>query len=323
MLRLKHKGKILFVFSDPGGAKPCLALMSECTPKDVIAVSDRIYPFYKDFQVPVIFLDENYDSIIQAFAPDLIFTGTSYTSSIEKEFIALAKLYAIPCWSFVDHWTSISKRFRNEKHILNLPDLIWVIDERAKDIAVEEGIDSEKLAISDNPYHHWLSNWQPAHSRVQFLEKAGISDQNKKIIVFAPDPLSNVDGRSAYGFDELVAAEKLVELLKDNRPQINNWVFLIKTHPNQNIGELARIFKGQNDCKILPSDIDTNETIYFADVVIGFFSSFLIEANIMAKPVIRFLDSLSHNDPFEKLDIGIIADEKRLISEISNILKND
>jgi hypothetical protein len=322
MLKLTHNGKILFVFSDPGGAKPCLALMTECAAGDVMAVSDRKYDFYKDFNADVKLYDKNYDSIIQSFKPDLIFTGTSYTSTIEKEFIAIAKTYSIPCWSFVDHWTSISNRFRNDQQLLNLPDLIWVMDERAKNIAVQEGIAGDKIAVSGNPYHRWLNNWHPHTTRRQFLKEAGVDDQQRKIIVFAPDPLSNVDGKSAYGFDELSASKTLVDILDNNSQQIDDWLLLIKPHPNQNITELETIFSGQKKCKILPSDIGANEIIYFADVVVGFFSSFLIEADIMSKPVVRFLESCSYNDPFAEIEVGTVADEWKLISEISNVLKN-
>lgn len=320
MQKLKHKGKVLFVFSDPGGAKPCLSLMSECDADNVLAVSDRVYSFYDDFKLPVTLPVQNYDEIIISFKPDLIFTGTSYKSSIEKEFIALAQKLFIPSWSFVDHWTSISARFRDGEGLLNLPDMVWVIDERAKNIAVSEGIDANKILITGNPYHNWLTGWKPEKTRNQFLETIGITDQGKKIIVFAPDPLSNVNGKLAYGFDEFTASAKLVELLNKNYAYVSNWLFLIKMHPNQNVSELSKIFSKQECCKLLTSDVNTNETIFFADVVIGFFSSLLLEADIMGKPIVRFLDSESNNDPFEKLDIGHKADEDRLIFQIANLL---
>lgn len=322
MPKLKHKGKAIFVFSDPGGAKPCLSLMDEFDPGYALAISDRKYPFYKDFKHPVMLPDQSYYEIINSFKPDLIFTGTSYSSNIEQEFIDIARKESIPCYSFVDHWTSISKRFRNKQGLLNLPDFIWVIDQRAKDIAIQEGIDHHKLIISGNPYHDWLANWRPVNTREQFLQAIGVAELNKKLIVFAPDPLSNVNGKLTYGFDELILSRKLVNLIKSSHLEDSNWLFLIKLHPNQNAEELNRIFKGQKCCKLLPLDVDTNETIFFADVVIGFFSSLLLEANLMGKSILRFLGSFSRNDPFEGMNVGEKADESNIIPQISNILLN-
>jgi hypothetical protein len=42
----------------------------------------------------------------------------------------------------------------------------------------------------------------------------------------------------------------------------------------------------------------------------------------MSKPVVRFLESCSYNDPFAEIEVGTVADEWKLISEISNVLKN-
>ena len=47
------KGKILFVFSDPGGAKPILSLIEEKNIDTCLAVSNRSYSFYGDFKTPV------------------------------------------------------------------------------------------------------------------------------------------------------------------------------------------------------------------------------------------------------------------------------
>ncbi|MFA4870252.1 MAG: hypothetical protein WC623_18785 [Pedobacter sp.] len=318
MFKQKPGDKILIVFSDPGGAKPCLAIADEIDPSGLLVISDREYSFYTDFRskVTIINSDLELEKIIDDFKPNLIFTGTSYTSNIEKTTILLAKRRGIHIKSFVDHWTSISNRFRDDKGNLNLPNDIWVLDERARLIAVDEGISSESLYISGNPYHMWLKNWKPKITRELFFKNIGL-DTEKRIILFAPDPLSNVNGLDTYGFDELSASIKLVNCVNDSSVEFRDATqILVKMHPNQVVKELENIFFGQANFTILPPEINTNESIYFSDIVVGFFSSILIEADLMDKPVVRFFEKDSKNDPLIDQDLGIKTNEDNLIIDI-------
>jgi hypothetical protein len=97
------KGRGLFVFSDPGGAKPLLALL-KLRPelKNYLVVSDRNYDFFSDFNIPVAsYTSESANEVIKEFNPDFIFTGTSYTSKIELNFVLAAKRFNIPSYSFL------------------------------------------------------------------------------------------------------------------------------------------------------------------------------------------------------------------------------
>jgi hypothetical protein len=125
--RLKHKGKIVFVFSDPGGAKPCLALIEESNLTNAIAISDREHSFYKDFNTPVKILTQGFEDFMDALKPELIFTATSYRSDIEQQFIKIALKRSIACYSFIDHWTSILKRFEDATGEIVLPNQVWVL----------------------------------------------------------------------------------------------------------------------------------------------------------------------------------------------------
>jgi hypothetical protein len=61
--------------------------------------------------------------------------------------------------------------------------------------------------------------------------------------------------------------------------------------------------------------------IYFSDLVLGFFSSFLIESKIMHKPVLRFLVEGIKKDPFEGMNIGKIVNHTTVSQEIKFICK--
>jgi len=313
-MRPRLNGSVMFVFSDPGGAKPCLSLIEENQLVNVMAISDREYSFYKDFKTNVNIINCGFEQITDTFKPDLIITGTSYTSSIERQFIKIARKKKIPCYSFVDHWTNISKRFLDEENYLILPDKIWVIDERAELIALAEGVDRSKIVVSGNPYHDWLRQWKPDIEKSDFLNNLGLNNEKLKILVYAPDPLTNISGHDIYGFDELSATTIISELLDNYHQELKNWLFLVKCHPNQNRKKLSEVISDR--FFILPDDVDTNTTIYYADVVMGFFSSFLIEASIMNKPVIRFLPKEVINDPIIDLNIGKIVNKNTFVETL-------
>lgn len=317
MQQLNHKGRILFVFSDPGGAKPILSLIENENLTNTLVVSDRVYSFYKDFKSKVEPFSHHVDHIIDQYKPNLIYTGTSYSSDIEKKFVSVAVQKGIPTVSFIDHWTSMRKRFEDEKGSLVLPDWIAVIDERAKQIAIVEGLDESRIMITGNPYHKWLSCWKPSVSKEQFMHAIGMNDLNKKIALYAPDPLSNVNGMSDFGFDEISATMEMVEAFSDESRINDKWICLIKAHPNQDLNKLKPLITNNRMFELLPPEIDTNTCMYYADIVIGFFSSFLIESDIMKKTVLRYLPKDIIHDPIKELHIGTIVNKNSIVNQLT------
>ena len=308
------RGKGLFVFSDPGGAKPLLALADSLSGQlsDYKIISDRKYFFYDNFSSVVEPAAGLAYDLLKSFAPDFLFTGTSYTSKIELEYIKAANELEIRSYAFVDHWTSIHERFiDNETEVL--PDTILVLDARAKQIGIDQGIPEWKMQVFENPYHIFLKKWKPVVSRDSFLRSIGVQDQSNKIIVFAPDPLSNINGKSRFGFDEVMAT-KVLKRISENIG--DRYLFLLNPHPNQNLELLQNEIGG--NIRLIPAGTDVNSLIYYSDVVIGFFSNLLIEAEIMQKKVFRFFDHPIDNDPLEN-NVGKIVYPDTIQSALKNI----
>jgi hypothetical protein len=316
-MTLNLNGSGLFVFSDPGGAKPLLSLvkMLENQLSSFKVVSDRKYSFFKDFNIDVSEPIHSAQKEIQLTCPDFLFVGTSYTSKIELQFIKEANQLGIKTYAFVDHWTSFKERF-----ILNwesvYPSVILVIDEIAKNKAIDDGIPNESIKVFGNPYHHFLAQWKPTIPKKQFFSQLGLNIEGKKIIVYAPDPLSNVNGKIEYGFDEVIATKMLCESIVGLN---ETYLFLLKLHPNQKLERIQESIISR--FVILPENVDTNSLIYFSDLVLGFFSSFLIEAGIMKKPVLRFLIDGIKKDPLEWMNLGKIVNHNTLSKEIKIICK--
>lgn len=297
------KGKGLFVFSDPGGAKPVLALVEliKSSLSGYRVISDRDYAFFENFSVVVNKPDGLPLDLLKQFKPDFVFTGTSYTSKIELEFISAANALSIKTYTFIDHWTFMRERFNNNgKEVF--PEIILVVDEEAKQIAIDTGLDESKLVIFRNPYHRYLHNWQPKMGKEDLLASIGLSGTQKKIILYAPDPLSNLDGISVFGFDEITATKELNELIEST---FADFQFIVNPHPNQNIESLNTVLN--NKAILVPAGTDVNTLIFYADIVLGFFSNFLVEASLMNKKIIRYLCRGIENDPLAGKKIGEIA----------------
>lgn len=310
---LKDKG--LFIFSDPGGAKPILAFIKLNNLKNYKVISDRNYKFYDEFQINVEICPKHAaNEIIETYKPDYIFTGTSYTSSIELKFLYEAKKQQIKTYSFVDHYTRYGERFFLDGENI-FPDKVFLTDDKAKRLAESAGISKySKVIVSGNFYHEFLKNWKPKKPKNEIFPNL-----NKKIILFAPDPLSNINGKKIFLFDE-------TDVWKDLSEAINKYSFqkklflLIKFHPNQNESYLKKIMN-QNPIENSAIDIstDTKSLIFHSDIVIGMFSSLLVEASLFGKKILRHVPNINATDSLDHLNIGA---KSNTINELAMNLKN-
>lgn len=313
------KGKGIFVYSDPGGARGVLSLIHELKNSldEYIIISDREFSFVNDYRLSVCtYINGMENDIINTFKPDFIYTGTSYTSQIELKFIAIALKcsYNIKTYSFIDHWTNFKSRFLNNGNLV-LPEFIHVIDENAKKLAIKDGLPENSLYIIGHPYHIFLKKWIPLVSYEDFITNNEIP--NKKIILYAPDPITNVGGIEKYGFDELVGLELIINSLQSTKKG-NEYIVLIKPHPNQNI-KIFVDYLGQNtyhNIKILPVSISNNLIIFYSDYIVSFFSNIMFEANILGKKTISLLlSNMLCKLPFHELHMEINNSQ-----ELKNIL---
>lgn len=290
---LEIKGRGIFVFSDPGGAKPLLAYINMRNLQSVMIVSDRVYTFYNEFELTVNQeTPGSADICIDKYQPDYVFTGTSYTSVLELKFIEAAQKRGILSMSYIDHSTQIRERFELDGHIL-LPDYFLVPSEEIRQLAIKEKLDDSRITVIGNPYHDYLKNWKPLITKEQFIRAAAIPP-NKKIVLYVPDPLSNVNGMKKYGFDEVMMTAEVSRLAQSLWSQ---YVFLFKPHPNQQIDRVKHLL--HENFRLLTDElITTNEMLYFTDFVLGFFSNILAEAELFGKNVIRLMPSAPHLDPF-------------------------
>ena len=307
----------LIVFSDPGGAKPCLSLAKKWQQSDELLVcSDRRYGFFETFDIPVRQCrGEDANAIFQEFQPDSLYSGTSYTSRIELDFLREAAMRGIPSASFVDHYTGFDVRFGTAEARI-LPDKIHVLDEKAAALAREAGLPESRIRITGNPYHEFLGSWRSRLTKEQVFQKLDIPLSDAKTILFAPDPLSNAGGAEKFGTDEVAILGLLLEALGEIGKQIQ---LLIKAHPNQSMEHLKTGLKNlprNVEVHLVPSEKDAllNDLIQHADLAAGMFSSLLIEAELLGAKTLRIMCGITIPDPLAGQSAGPVLTERSLVS---------
>tara|TARA_B110000211_G_C14062849_1_gene546381 strand:- start:801 stop:1775 length:975 start_codon:yes stop_codon:yes gene_type:complete len=314
--------KCLFVFSDPGGAKPILSIIKNNKFKNYIVYSDRNYNFYKDFDIEVNIINiSDVENICTEIKPDIIFTGTSYTSELEVQFIKTAKNNSIRTFSYIDHYTNLKSRFKLNDSFY-FPDEIFLIDTNALEIGLKEGLNNySRLQLLENPYHYFLKRWEPKIDRKNLIENFNIK-KDVKILVFGPDPLSNVNHISDYGYDEIDVWKDLEYAI--TKSNLIEFVIIVKLHPNQNKEYLNQALIKSKILKNIYIYDDSNsiDLLFHADIIIGMFSSLLIEANIIniKSKVIRHLPKKNISDPIKHLNIGLISQNRSELKSNLNLI---
>jgi ADP-heptose:LPS heptosyltransferase len=312
----------LIVFSDPGGAKPCLSLAKKWQASDELLVcSDRQYAFFESFESPVRYCrGEDAHAIFQEFQTDFLYSGTSYTSLIELDFICEAKRRGIHTASFVDHYTGFDVRFGTEEARI-LPDEIHVLDEKAAALAREAGLPERRIRITGNPYHEFLCSWRTRLTKEQVFQKLEIPRSDAKTILFAPDPLSNAGGAEKFGTDEVAILALFLEALGETGKPIQ---LLIKAHPNQSMEYLKTGLKNvpkNVEVHLVPAQKDAllNDLIQQTDLVVGMFSSILLEAELLGKKSLGILVGFKKGIIFQQTATSPITDKEKLFKQIKTI----
>lgn len=298
----------MLAFSDPAGAKACLALAAilerEGFAGKLSAFSNKSYDFYADWHMPVTVVSEGEESFHNVL-PDWIFTGTSHPDSsggFEWKLLKQAQEQGIFSVAFVDHWTSIGLRFQLKGETV-LPDEIWLIDEHAKEAALRDGLPENRLRIRPNPYLEYIARyWQPQLNMKTILAEAGINAT--RYVLYAPDPVSLRNANGEWLFDEYSALADLLQATAG----IPGLAVLVKPHPLQDMEALRKQMNSlscEKDVSVaFAPRIDNLELMNGAALIVGFHSNFLIEAAALDKKILRYFPNSEEKDAIAHLSIG-------------------
>ena len=116
-------------------------------------------------------------------------------------------------------------------------------------------------------------------------------------------PATAYDG--SHGFDEVGATRDLLGCLGALEREAR---LLVKLHPLQPVEPLRSLLAASPQTIVVPAHVaDVPELIHASDIVVGFFSNLLLEAEALKRPVLRYYPGNRASDPLAHLMLGTIA----------------
>jgi len=321
----KERERVVFVFSDAAGANACLAqafILQKENNCEITCFSNK--QNFHEAQWP--FLVQLKEKITESDLQnaDVLFTGTSHpesSSHFELKAIQLAKSKYLNTIAYVDHWTNISLRFEWNGEMV-YPNEVWLPDQMAQTMAIKEGVPEKIIQIRKNPYLAYLaSHWKSVYPEKGYAKKL-LLPSSKKIIVIAPDPISLRTKDFDPGFTEVSALTALLESIQKSGMQ-DRVAVVIKAHPLQPVEVLLpalnHFISLGLTLKVL-TESNNPELINIADLVIGFYSNFLLEAREMNKSVVRYFPGNSELDPLKHLvDLPSISNASEALLSLQSL----
>jgi len=285
-----HSQKILLVCSDPGSANCISSLVRYLEPYKYILISSKIQFLPESLRDKAV-LTKTVGEVEKLFNENkfsYVITGTSVEDRLELMCIKMAIAKNIKSMSFVDHWTAIGARFLMHGQVV-LPDKVVVNDELAYKVACKE-IGPERLLVLGNPYWETIKSYKPSKSRAQIISELQL-DETKKIVVFLSDNLCETFGSERevvkeLGFNEI----QVFELVKEWTSLMGSYNLVLKLHPK----ESAAKFQRYDQIKML-DNYPLWDLFFVADFVVGMHSAAVLEAEIMAKKIIRVEPDARYN----------------------------
>jgi len=317
-------GDTVFFFSDPAGARACLAaafLLRQRQPAARVRLfSNRSHTVGGD--APPDLAVEHVDAVRAACfeGASFVFTGTSHpdsSGSFELQAIDAAERLGLPTAAFVDHWVNFRLRFESDRGLI-LPRTILVIDEEARRRAIAEGLPEDRLQIWPNPHLVYLArHWRPRADRATTRRLLGLGDSQAFVILYAPDPIRMRDPDGRRGFDEIGATHDLLACLGGLGDGVQ---VLAKLHPLQPAEPIRTLLGSSPQVIVADRQADVPDLIHASDAVVGFFSNLLLEADALKRPVVRYYPGDRASDPLAHLTLGTrVASAGELSSELRRL----
>jgi len=241
------------------------------------------------------------ERILAMESPDMVLVGTSEDlQSLDRLLTVKAEALGIPVVSVLDYWCNYSQRFSGvspEERFLYLPDIIFLMDEQAREDMLAERFPAERLFVTGHPYlEGFLAQARPLQEeeRAGFRRSLGVPD-DCCLITFASETFG-WHHDSSYRFPLLsgsrertvVVLEHLLKVLSEIVQEEDFRPFLLnKLHPKNKfdqfdwIKDLDLPFRVRSVMRV-----DNNALIQSSSLVVGMTSMFLIEASMLGVPIL-------------------------------------
>ncbi len=346
---------ILIFSRDPGGANTVMPLVVPLEQKGyrvLLFGKDASLKKYADYGLPAQSITDEIEHIssdeIKQFLVEknvgMVITGTSSDDMTEKLLWKSCEDLGLISFAILDNWVnyglrfspygiSESQEFEKTKRIVYLPTKIFVMDERAKNEAIEDGLDANRIVVTGQPYFETLITCSKTGKEVSKIRgDLGVTPEGK-MILFVSEPLSEMYGETDdddhyLGYTERTVFKEFLNTIRGMGSKTSNWTIVVRYHPKERSDNFSDLIaSGQNPCRII---VDKNsspiELARASDLVVGMYSMLLVEAAILRKKVMSIQLGLSRRDPLVLSRMGYlrtITDTDNLRSSLRCVFQNE
>ena len=242
--------------------------------------------------------------LLQAHAPDCIFTATSYNSTLEKHLIALGRQLSIPTAAILDFWGNYRLRF-TVGHNTHFPDLIFVTDQKMAAGLHQEGVDTD-IVLCGNPH---LSQLAATHTR-----PVAATTPAKKVLRFFSENIAHYFPDKPL--NEFTIVAHLLRFLKQTAVETT---FIIRPHPMESLAPWQTFITEQQPDNAIDLRLDTldfNTLLSQSFIAIGLTSMALIETAVCDIPTFSYQIAVPDDGylflPYEEYGITRLQHEEDL-----------
>jgi len=233
------------------------------------------------------FVEKDYDFLFKKYHPDLLFCSSIY-SKLDVLLIKSAKRFGIKSVSMPKSWDTVGRLFFRAPS-----DYVLLNNNFMKDwIIKEQLIPKVRLSVVGMPQFDIYANKKHYLSKEIFCNKTGL-DPKKSIILFASE--------GAWTHWDWVYVDELIYKYKINK----NYNFIIRPHFSNLMDKKYEKYRGLKNVYIddentritgmFPDNWDpdyntmdwTAEVIYQSQIVVTFFTTFVLDSFFFKKPVIN------------------------------------
>lgn len=265
-------------------------------------------------------------TIFQNFKPKAIFLPYE-TGPFALAFIIAAKKFEIKTIGLAHAIISPKNpmysysRLRTLQDPFGFPisDFTFVFGNHSKQVLTKAGYPKDQIVAFGNASFFNLNKYVEILKNKPLHQKYGIS-KNKKIILFVTEYLQEAYYKKygKFNYDT-----QIWKYLLENFAGSKEWFIILKPHPTENTNIYEKILKNYNtpNFKIIQGDLF--ELIEISTLVVSIFTTAMMDAICLNKPVIRVtFDNFEHIVPYDEFEVVVSTELDNLTFWINEIASN-
>lgn len=317
---------LLFAAADPGGANAVLPVVDTLAARGRnVAIVDHGFLGRNALAgwhrlVPPD--GESLEDWLRRYGAGGLCFGTSLADHLPLALARGARRSGLPVACVLDNWMNYRARLEMDGGGLLVPDLYAVMDAKAHDEAVADGVPESCLKISGHPGLAGLAHEIAAADGTwcqAVRERLGLGLDGRQLLVFVGEPVAHDQGTGPEtpGWRGYTERDVLPLLCRALQPVAENLDLAILPHPRDDLEALDVLWttsRGRLAGKVLRG-ASGRQVVLAADRVAGMASILLYEAWLQGKPALSLQPGLVRPD----LAAAVTRDGLVLVTERAGV----